>query len=261
MTVPSFSPRPTLQLRSVLLGEGRPKICVPLVATTPAALGVAAAALPTGDFDLVELRIDFLDAVDDTVSVIAAVDAVRTALPDGIPILFTFRTAREGGQRDISAGDYEALLAVAVSAGVDAVDVEMFTDRDHLVRIVDNAHTAGVPVVMSSHDFEKTPPRDEIVSRLVAQQELGADVVKIAVMPTSPRDVLTLMDATEHFTARLATRPAITMSMGALGVISRLAGETIGSSLTFGSVGASSAPGQVDARTLKALLDVVHAAQ
>jgi 3-dehydroquinate dehydratase-1 len=116
-------------------------------------------------------------------------------------------------------------------------------------------------VVMSSHDFEKTPSRDEIVARLSAQQKLGADVVKIAVMPTSHRDVITLMDATELFVATDATRPVITMSMGGLGVVSRLAGETSGSCLSFGSAGASSAPGQIDAVTLMSILTLVHTAQ
>jgi 3-dehydroquinate dehydratase-1 len=252
---------PTVRLKSVVLGEGRPKVCVPLVASTAESLRAAAAGLPSGDFDLVELRIDFFDGVDDAESVTAALASVRDALPDGIPILFTFRTAGEGGQREISPDAYEALLACAVDAGADAIDVEMFTERAHLERIVAHAHAAGVPVVMSSHDFEKTPPRDEIVARLVAQQDLGADLVKVAVMPTSPQDVLTLMEATERFVSLAATRPAITMSMGGLGVVSRLAGETYGSCLSFGSVGTASAPGQIDAGALMSVLSRVHSAQ
>jgi 3-dehydroquinate dehydratase-1 len=255
------APRPTVTLGQVVLGVGRPKVCVPLVARTVNELTSAAAALPVGACDLVELRIDFFDGVDDAASVNAALGAVRAALPGDIPILFTFRSAREGGEREISPEDYEALVALAVAAGVDAVDVEMFTEREILSRIVSNAHAAGVRVVMSSHDFEKTPSRDDIVARLAAQQNLGADVVKIAVMPRSPRDVITLMDATELFVATAATCPVITMSMGGLGVISRLAGETYGSCLSFGSAGAPSAPGQIDAVELMSILTTVHAAR
>jgi 3-dehydroquinate dehydratase-1 len=255
------SPRPTLILGRLVLGEGRPKVCVPLVAPTVNELIVAAAALPLGAYDLVELRIDFFDAVDDAGSVTDALVAVRAAVPRDIPILFTFRSAREGGEREISSDDYEALIALAVVCGVEAVDVEMFTEREHLDRIVRNAHAAGVRVVMSSHDFDTTPSSDEIVARLTAQQNLGADVLKIAVMPGSPRDVITLMDATERFVATTATRPVITMSMGGLGVISRLAGETYGSCLSFGSAGTASAPGQIDAFELMAILEAVHSAQ
>jgi 3-dehydroquinate dehydratase-1 len=80
-------------------------------------------------------------------------------------------------------------------------------------------------------------------------------------MPASPEDVLTLLGATADYASRPDARPAITMAMGPLGVVSRLAGETFGSALTFGTVGAASAPGQVDAGALRAALEVVHAAQ
>ncbi|TQL47490.1 3-dehydroquinate dehydratase [Homoserinimonas aerilata] len=250
----------TVQLRGVTLGEGAPKICVPLIDATADALAATASALPFDVLDLVELRIDFFDEIGDADAVTDALSRVRSALPDGVPVLFTFRSLREGGQRELATGDYEALIALAADSGlVDAVDVEMFTPADALGRIVAHAHDAGVPVVMSSHDFDATPPREEIVGRLRRQQELGADVVKIAVMPRSPRDVVTLLDATEEFTAT-AARPAITMSMGPLGVASRVAGEVFGSCLTFGAVGTVSAPGQLAAADLRVALDVLHAA-
>lgn len=253
---------PTVKLRSVTLGKGAPKICVPLVGRTLKELETAARALDPHDYDLVELRIDFLDEVENAAAVRAAIAAVREALPDAAPLLFTFRTLAEGGNREIAPDAYEALIALAVASGqVDAVDVEMFTERAHLERIVAGAHAADIKVVMSSHDFGKTPPREEIVARLATQQELGADVVKIAVMPKTPRDVVTLIDATEEFTSRKARRPAITMSMGGLGAVSRLVGETFGSCLTFGAVGTASAPGQIDAHTLRNVLSVIHSAR
>ena len=253
--------RPVVRMRSVLLGDGRPKVCVPLVGATIAELEATASALDRGDYDLVELRIDFFSGWDAPEAVREAIAVVRAALPEEVPVIFTFRTKREGGERDIRPEDYADLLELALDAGVDAIDVELFTERASLLRIVSAAHEAGVVVVMSSHDFESTPPRAEILARLAAQQELGADVLKLAVMPSSPRDVLMLMDATAEFVAEKATRPVITMSMGGLGVVSRLAGETFGSCVTFGSVGAASAPGQIEARDLRAVLDLVHAAR
>ena len=60
-------------------------------------------------------------------------------------------------------------------------------------------------------------------------QELGADIPKIAVMPTCRRDVLTLLCATEEMYTEHADRPIITMSMAGTGLISRLCGEVFGS--------------------------------
>ena len=66
-------------------------------------------------------------------------------------------------------------------------------------------------------------------------QELGADICKIAVMPQTTADVITLLDATQEMYHKHADRPLITMSMGSLGVVSRVSGATFGSSATFGA--------------------------
>ena len=89
-------------------------------------------------------------------------------------------------------------------------------------------------------------------------QELGADILKIAVMPQNSRDVLTLLSATEEMTRLYAERPLITMSMGGTGLISRLCGETFGSAVTFGAVGKTSAPGQIAADELAQVLELLH---
>ena len=197
-----------------------------------------------------------------TDAAVRAARDVRAALPDDKPLLFTFRTKPEGGERHIEPDAYERLIARAVESGaVDAVDVEMFTMPEVRERIVDHAHAHGVPVVMSSHDFVATPARDEIVSRLLQQQEWGADIVKIAVMPATPADVLTLLAATDDYRRGAGLLPAITMSMGPLGVVSRLAGETFGSCLTFGAVGRASAPGQLGAHDLRTIVELLHDAQ
>lgn len=250
------------RLRGLELGTGRPKVVVPLTGENLDTLGREAQNVDVDVVDLAELRIDHFDEIDDRGAVLRAVETVREALPSAVPLLFTFRSRSEGGAREIEPDDYESLLLdVARSGAIDAIDVEMFTELGSLERIVNGSHADELTVVMSSHDFERTPPLEQIVARLTLQQDLGADVVKIAVMPQSPADVLTLLRATEEFARTKATRPAITMAMGPLGLISRLAGETFGSAATFGSQGRASAPGQVDVHRLREVLDLVHAAQ
>ena len=89
-------------------------------------------------------------------------------------------------------------------------------------------------------------------------QDLGADILKIAVMPTNKKDVLTLLAATEEMYSDYAERPIITMSMAGTGVISRLCGEVFGSSLTFGAAGKESAPGQMGVNDLSTVLALLH---
>ena len=85
---------------------------------------------------------------------------------------------------------------------------------------------------------------EELIRRLTRMQEMGADVAKIAVMPQSREDVMTLMEATMEADHSLDI-PVVTMSMGRMGVLSRLAGTLTGSAMTFASVGEASAPGQI----------------
>ena len=171
----------------------------------------------------------------------------------------TFRTSKEGGEKAIDAEAYAELNIKAAQTGlVDLVDVEVFTGDEIVSRIIREAHAAGVKVVASNHDFDKTPDKDDIVSRLRKMQAMDADIPKIAVMPRSKRDVLTLLAATEEMATDYADRPIITMSMAGTGVISRLCGEVFGSALTFGAAGKASAPGQMGVQDLSTVLGLLH---
>lgn len=252
----------TVRIGAVELGRGRPKVCVPLTGATPRALQAEAEAVTPAAADLVELRIDRLAAFPDRRPVGDAIDVLGAVLDPALPVLLTARTAAEGGGAAVDPTTLrDVLLAAAASDVVAAVDVEMALPRDIVEAVVAGVHARGKPVVMSFHDLAGTPPRGEIVDRLRQQHALGADVVKLACTPRGPEDVLTLLAATHDYASRDDARPAITMAMGPLGVVSRIAGETFGSAVTFGTVGAASAPGQVDAVALRNALDLIHAAQ
>ena len=123
--------------------------------------------------------------------------------------------------------------------------------------MADLAHRHHVSVILSNHDFTATPDESEMLRRLQHMEELGADIAKIAVMPQSAGDVLTLLSAT-HKASQSLSCPVITMSMKGTGLISRLSGEVFGSCMTFGSVGEASAPGQIEAGRLKDILAIIH---
>lgn len=245
-----------VRVKDVVLGEGAPKVIVPLTGRTAAALREQADTV-VAHADIVEWRVDFFETVDDVESAVAQAAELATAL-NGTPLLATCRTSDEGGEITIEDEAYAALnIALARSGHVDLVDVE-YRRTGVVERIVAAAHERNVAVVASNHDFDATPPKDEIVARLRQMQDIGADVCKIAVMPRSTEDVLVLLDATRTMHERYADRPLITMSMGGLGVVSRIAGQVFGSAATFGMVGTASAPGQVDAADLRTVLDLLE---
>lgn len=247
-----------IEIRGVRIGEGLPKIIVPIVGRTKEEILEAAASFAGVPYDIVEWRADWFEDLGEEKKVVETLRALRCALGDR-PVLFTIRTRGEGGQAAVGPAQYASLnISAARSGFADLLDVELFSGEDVIGRILGEAHAAGVKVVMSSHDFEKTPAEEVILARLRRMQALGADIPKIAVMPQSRRDVLTLLSATERMVTGYADRPVITMSMGGTGLISRLCGESFGSACTFGAVDRTSAPGQMDAGGLHTILQLIH---
>ena len=248
----------TVKVRNIEIGAGIPKICVPIVGVTREEILAAAETIKSTKADVVEWRVDWYEDIFDFAKTEETMKALREVLGE-TPILFTFRTSKEGGEKSIETETYVELNQNAAKTGlVDLVDVEAFTGDEVVKDIIEGAHAHGVKVVASNHDFDKTPDKDDIVGRLVKMQELGADIPKIAVMPQCKKDVLTLLEATREMAEEHADRPIITMSMSGTGVISRLCGEVFGSALTFGAVGKVSAPGQMGIEDLTTVLGLLH---
>jgi 3-dehydroquinate dehydratase-1 len=232
-------------------GDARALICTPLVGRTAAAvLAELSAILPKAP-DLVEWRIDFFDAIADQRQVLDTAAQVRR-LAGSVPIIFTRRAVHEGGE-PISLdedGVVDLYAALCASGHVDFVDYELSQPVHHRrrVRAVSQAH--GVALIASYHNFDATPAPAVMLDTLVRAEREGADVAKLAVMPRTPADVLLLLEATLLANAALRI-PVITMSMGALGAISRVCGWRYGSSVTFAVGQRVSAPGQISIEALR----------
>lgn len=237
------------------------KTIVPITAKTKEqAIAQAKVIAANQDADLAEFRIDLLDFAADSKQVISLGHELKKILGDK-PMIATIRTHNEGGKLTISDADYgKTYQAYLKQPFMDMLDVEMFRDQQVVKNTVKLAHDKKVLIVMSNHDFQKTPSEDEIVKRLLKQDELGADILKIAVMPQSKQDVFTLMNATLKVSQQ-SKKPLLTMSMGKLGTISRITTANMGGSFSFGMIGEASAPGQIDVTQLKQFLKTVQPTQ
>lgn len=237
------------------------KTIVPITAKTKEqAIAQAKVIAANADADLAEFRIDLLNFANDSEQVIALGQELKQIL-GAKPMIATIRTHNEGGQLTISDADYgKTYQAYLQQPFMDMLDVEMFRDQQIVKNTVKLAHAKKVLIVMSNHDFQKTPLEAEIIKRLLKQDELGADILKIAVMPQSKQDVFTLMNATLNVSQQ-SKKPLLTMSMGKLGTISRIATANMGGSFSFGMIGEASAPGQIDVTQLKQFLKTVQPTQ
>lgn len=247
----------TLVVRNTEFKEGIVRICVPVTGITEKEIySQTEEALESGA-DAIEWRADWYEDIGDHQCVLHILRQMRSQL-DEIPLLFTFRTLKEGGKKDISLSDYESLLTRVIGSGsADLVDIEMFLSDEMTGRLVSSAREHNVRTVISSHDFEKTPDTEEMVQRLEKMKELGADLPKLAVMPQNQTDVFRLMEAASRFTSA-SDWPCIAISMAKEGALTRITGGLFGSVMTFASAGRGSAPGQIPADELRKLLIHLH---
>jgi 3-dehydroquinate dehydratase-1 len=191
--------------------------------------------------DILELRIDLLSQ-----KLHGVIEELKKL---GLPVIITNRMKDQGGSWQGSEEErIRELLRLLPLA--DAVDIELCArDRD---LVVNKARNAGKTVIISTHDFQKTPDikvMDEIIRESLAA---GADIAKLAVMPESLGDVLRLLDVTLH-----AKCPVCTISMGATGKYSRVIAPVYGSVMTYGYVDTPTAPGQLRIDELKNLLEML----
>lgn len=246
-----------VKVRKLIIGEGMPKICVPIVENRRTEILKMAKEVVNSSADMVEWRADWFESVFD-LEVVKEVAAELREILGELPLLFTFRTKAEGGEREIEPVQYrELLLAMDSASGIDMIDVEAFFEED-AAQLICDLKEKGVVVVGSNHDFEGTPPQEEIIRRLCYMQDIGADILKMAVMPQQKSDVVTLMEATKKMVSEYAKHPVVTMSMSEMGIASRLEGQLFGSAVTFGALKKTSAPGQIDVEKLKKGLEKVN---
>lgn len=251
----------TVTIRGVELGSGIPKIVVPIVEATQEGILNKAWEIVSLPVEMVEWRGDFYRDVLCPDRLLETLGKLRAAL-GGLPVIFTLRTRHDGGELDVSFEQYKAINEDAAASGcADVIDVEIYRGAQALQDHIDAIHSIGVRVIGSFHDFRSTPSRQEMVSRLRQAQDMGSDISKIAVMPRCQRDVLALLDASVEMREQYAERPIVAISMGPMGVVSRIACEATGSCMTFGAAGKASAPGQIQVEDLRHTLDVLHLAQ
>lgn len=251
----------TLEIKGCKIGVGRPKLIAPTTAKTAEDFYKAVATFSKMDaLDVIECRIDYLGKLEPRE--FAAITKKAYGLAGKKVVLVTLRNGGDGGPYKAEDSYYKAVYDAIIKDGkADLIDIEMFRDAAMVRSLVQLAHEHGVRVVMSDHEFHFTPSEDEMIRRLLLQQEFGADVLKLAVMAFSPDDALAVMSATAKVRHYYSNKPMLTMAMGKWGVLTRITGEGFGSDLTFASVGGkASAPGQIPAEQCLQVLDVLHKA-
>ena len=180
--------------------------------------------------DLLEMRIDcFSQPID---KVIEYTRFIKEAF--NLPMIGTVREtdANRNNRVDIFG---------KIMPFVDAIDLELGTPINNEVLSI----AEGKTVIISEHDFKRTPSIDELSSIVERSLNQGAHIVKIAAMANCREDVTRLLRFTEDCNV-----PLVTISMGETGAVSRVIAPLFGSLYTYGYLTRPVAPGQFSVRTL-----------
>lgn len=184
----------------------------------------------SGEADLFEMRIDcFSQPID---SVIEYVKYIKDEF--GLPMIGTVRETDTNRTSRVEI--FRKLLPL-----VDGIDLELGTSiNDEVLSFAE-----GKTVIISEHDFNKTPSCEELNSIVERSLHQGAHIVKIAAMANCREDVTRLLRYTEDCAV-----PLVTISMGEIGAVSRVIAPLFGSLYTYGYLTRPVAPGQFSVKTL-----------
>jgi 3-dehydroquinate dehydratase-1 len=205
----------------------------------------AARRLRKGAVDLLEIRADAFPAGD---------RALVNALPQlNAPLIVTVRGFREGGAARLSPferrGRYEALLPHAAWIDTELASAETFAP------LIQFARSRGVRIILSFHDFRRTPPLEKLRALGRRASDAGADVFKVATLTNKATDLAILLS----FLSGKSAVALSVMGMGRMGKISRLLFASAGSVLNYGYLGECQVSGQWPAPLLKTRLAELEA--
>lgn len=195
--------------------------------------------------DIIELRVDMFENTEDK-NILKIFKTAKERFNK--PIISTIRDTSEGGQKEIKDRINLYKIVLPFSDFVDVeINSEIFEDIKKLC--TENQKT----LIGSYHNFLSTPDSNTLESIFLKGKDSGCDIVKIAVMPSDKEDVIRLIE----FTLRHKDEPIITMSMGEIGLPTRIFNPILGSLITYGYINRPSAPGQLSIKEISQIFKML----
>jgi 3-dehydroquinate dehydratase type I len=212
--------------------KGLRKVCIPIVETT---VGKAFGAIEKANrvADLIELRLDYLKKVE--------LERLFNRVEK--PFIVTNRGGEEGGRYKGDERKRLNILMEAIDLEAHYVDVEMKSEPSLLQSLIRNKRRTKL--ILSFHDFQKTPPLNELQNLFDSMIQMGADIVKIVTFANSWEDNLQTLSLIPY--GKEKGREIVAFCMGEKGKISRIFAPSLGAAWTYASLNnaKTSAPGQL----------------
>jgi 3-dehydroquinate dehydratase-1 len=182
--------------------------------------------------DLLEVRVDLIDKPLDCI--VQCLSDLKKAV--NLPVVGTVR-------ENVRTRKERASVFTAIMPYIDCIDIEL--GAPIAAQVQAQATAAGRTIIVSEHDFEKTPDNKELESIAERATEQGADIVKVVTTANCEEDAWRLL----RF-AGSCNVPIVAFAMGEAGTFSRIKACEYGSLFTYGYITKPVAPGQVSAEEL-----------
>ena len=227
-----------------MTGQNRYRTCASVARSSVAGMGTGLeAALARAD--LAEVRLDFLrpEHVPD------ALEAIKNNLGRTV---CTLRPRGEGGKFSGNEKERRSILRLIAEYGPFLLDVEYNTLRRDAA-LAKYLGSTGTGLLVSWHDFARTPGRADLEERLGKMARFSPNV-KIVGTAKSASDSARML---ELYGAGVAgVRNLISFAMGDPGRFSRILCLYLGSPYTYVSLGKPVAPGQFGADEMRRILNL-----
>ncbi|MFX1281370.1 MAG: type I 3-dehydroquinate dehydratase [Promethearchaeota archaeon] len=216
--------------------------------------------------NLIEFRYDYIDNVKHITQ-----DLTNELLSDvqaEIPVIFTFRTHHEGGQMQIDEKMRLKTIRTLILSKPNYLDIEMNTEKRMLNEIINLANQNNVHLIFSYHDFDKTPSYETVSNQIhnfldklgeeygFGSQNIENIIIKMIFTAQKFEDNIVPLKLCKEI-SKQNTR-IISFCMGDLGILSRILCVLNGSFLTYGSFVGETAPGQINIKKLRDMIDVLR---
>jgi 3-dehydroquinate dehydratase I len=219
------------------------KICVSIAASDLEQLKIQIKQAFNFGADYVEIRFDFLN-LSDLEEALSIANAVNKKA------VYTLRSPEQGGQFEGNTFERITWLEKLSSSKPMLLDVELYTIKCNN-NLADYLKENNTSVLISWHDFEKTPSNAQLTNLLYEMRKYSQNV-KVVTTAQKTEDSLGLLELYEN---TLGIN-LIAFAMGEAGVLSRLLCVIIGNApFTYASLEKAIAPGQLTIKQMRKLYD------
>lgn len=142
------------------------------------------------------------------------------------------------------------LLNRCIDAGASYIDIELNSPKSSLEFLRKKIDQTSAQLIISQHDFQKTPSSDELIETVEKMREAGADIGKLITTASSPDDNMIMLVVLQYAVKK--GFPLIGFCMGEAGGVSRVITCEFGGYMTYccKDTLTATAPGQIDAKTM-----------